>query len=111
MCKKILLFLLNCKYLAFAKNMPNKNYYSILLFIIIIFIIGLNIITFVEIPKSLKIIIILMIAISFVIGNFILGIKSISQNMGNLENKLWSINDCIKLFLPIIIILGIAYGL
>jgi len=111
MCKKILLFLLNCKYLASVKNMPNKNYYSILLFTVIVFIVGLNIITFIKIPKSLKIIIILMVAVSFIIGNFTLGIKSISQNMGNLENKLWSINDCIKLFFPIIITIGIAYRL
>ena len=105
MCKKLLLFLLDCKFLAPAKNMSSKSYYSILLFIIAIFIVGLNIITFTEISKNLKIIIIIVIAVSFVIGNFILGIKSISQNIGNIENKLWLINDCIKIFLPVIIIL------
>ena len=85
--------------------MSSKSYYSILLFIIAIFIVGLNIITFTEISKNLKLIIILVIAVSFVVGNFILGIKSISQNIGNIENKLWLINDCAKIFLPVIIML------
>jgi hypothetical protein len=105
MCKNILSYLVNNKYLKPITNMENRYYYYGLFSIMFVFMIGINVITFMNISKSLKIYILITIAITFIFGNFILGIKSVSENLGNMENKYWATNDCIKLFLPFLIVI------
>jgi len=108
MCHKILSTLIDIKYFQFLKNINLKYQVYSLIFAIFFFHISEEIIINFHLKGMLRTILILLPMSIFALGSFFFGLKNIMDNVGNIQSKFWSVNDCIKLFIAPLILLNMA---